>query len=50
MNNSAMIYSIQGQLLKLITTIENAEIDLSDFNPGVYLIKINDVAHRVVKL
>ena len=50
MNNSAMIYSIQGQVLKSIPTIENAEIDLSDFNPGVYLIKINDVAHRVVKL
>ncbi len=49
-NNSAMIYSIQGQLLKSIPTIENNEIDLSEFNPGVYLIKINDVAHRVVKL
>lgn len=50
MYNSAMIYSIQGKLLKSIPTIENAEIDLSDFNPGIYLIKINDVAHRVVKL
>lgn len=50
MNNSAMIYSIQGQLLKSIPTIENAEIDLSDLAPGIYLIKINDVAHRVVRL
>ncbi len=50
MNNKAMIYSIHGQLLKSIPTIENAEIDLSDFNSGVYLIKINDVTHRVVKL
>lgn len=49
-DNNVSIYSIQGQLLKSIPTIENNEIDISEFNPGVYLIKINDVAHRVVKL
>ncbi len=48
--NSAMIYSIQGQLLKSIPTIEKNEIDLSEFDSGVYLIKINGFAHRVVKM
>lgn len=49
-SNNARIFTIQGQLLKSIDKIDNNEIDLSEFNPGVYLIKINDVAHRVVKL
>lgn len=49
-NNSAVIYSIQGQLIRNTEIINNNEIDLSDLSPGIYIMKLNNETHRIIKL
>jgi subtilisin family serine protease len=43
------IYDIQGKLIESITIYNDAEIDLSKYDKGVYLIKINGINYRQLK-
>jgi hypothetical protein len=49
-NNTIHIFDVQGKLVitKIIT--EKGTIDLSELNKGVYVIKIGEIAQRIVKM
>ena len=49
-NNTIQIFDVQGKLVitKIIT--EKGTIDLSELNKGVYVIKIGELAQRIVKM
>ena len=49
-NNTIQIFDVQGKLVITKTITENGTIDLSELNKGVYVIKIGEVAQRVVKM
>ena len=49
-NNTIQIFDVQGKLVITKTITEKGAIDLSELNKGVYVIKIGEVAQRIVKL
>jgi surface protein len=49
-NNTIQIFDVQGKLVITKTINEKGTIDLSELNKGVYVIKIGDVAQRIVKM
>ena len=49
-NNTIQIFDVQGKLVITKTITEKGTIDLSELNKGVYVIKIGDVAQRIVKM
>jgi surface protein len=49
-NNLIQIFDVQGKLVITKTINEKGTIDLSELNKGVYVIKIGEVAQRIVKL
>ena len=49
-NNTIQIFDVQGKLVFTKTINEKGMIDLSELNKGVYVIKIGEVAQRVVKM
>ena len=49
-NNTIQIFDVQGKLVITKTITENGTIDLSELNKGVYVIKIGEVAQRIVKM
>jgi surface protein len=49
-NNTIQIFDVQGKLVITKTINEKGTIDLSELNKGVYVIKIGEVAQRIVKL
>ena len=49
-NNTIQIFDVQGKLVITKTITEKGAIDLSELNKGVYVIKIGEVAQRIVKM
>jgi hypothetical protein len=49
-NNTIQIFDVQGKLVITKTINEKGTIDLSELNKGVYVIKIGEVAQRIVKI
>ena len=49
-NNTIQIFDVQGKLVIIKTITEKGTIDLSELNKGVYVIKIGEVAQRIVKM
>ncbi len=49
-NNTIQIFDVQGKLVITKTINEKGTIDLSERNKGVYMIKIVEVAQRIVKM
>jgi hypothetical protein len=49
-NNTIHIFDVQGKLVITKTITEKGTIDLSELNKGVYVIKIGEVAQRIVKI
>lgn len=49
-NSSIQIFDVQGKLVTTKTITEKGAIDLSELNKGVYVIKIGEVAQRIVKM
>jgi hypothetical protein len=49
-NNTIHIFDVQGKLVIIKTITEKGLIDLSELNKGVYVIKIGEVAQRIVKM
>jgi hypothetical protein len=49
-NNLIQIFDVQGKLVITKTINEKGTIDLSELNKGVYVIKIGEVAQRIVKM
>jgi hypothetical protein len=49
-NNTIQIFDVQGKLVITKTINEKGAIDLSELNKGVYVIKIGEVAQRIVKM
>jgi hypothetical protein len=49
-NNLVQIFDVQGKLVITKTITEKETIDLSELNKGVYVIKIGEVAQRIVKM
>ena len=49
-NNTIQIFDVQGKLVITKTINEKGTIDISELNKGVYLIKIGEVAQRIVKM
>ncbi len=49
-NNSIKIFDVQGKLVITKTINEKSTIDLSELNKGIYVIKIGEVAQRIVKI
>ena len=49
-NNTIQILDVQGKLVITKTITEKGTIDLSELNNGVYVIKIGEVAQRIVKM
>jgi PKD repeat protein len=49
-NNNIQIFDMQGKLVITKTFTEKVMIDLSELNKGVYVIKIGEVAQRIVKM
>ena len=49
-NNIIQIFDVQGKLVITKTINEKGTIDLSELNKGVYVIKIGEVAQRIVKI
>ena len=49
-NNTIQIFDVQGKLVITKTIAEKGTIDLSELNKGVYVIKIGEVAQRIVKM
>ena len=48
--NIIQIFDVQGKLVITKTITEKGTIDLSELNKGVYVIKIGEVAQRIVKM
>ncbi len=49
-NNTIQIFDVQGKLVITKTINEKGTIDLSELNKGVYVIKIGEVAQRIVMM
>jgi PKD repeat protein len=49
-NNTIQIFDVQGKLVITKNITEKGTIDLSELNKGVYVIKIGEVAQRIVKI
>jgi hypothetical protein len=49
-NNTIQIFDVQGKLVITKTITEKGTIDLSELNKGVYVIKVGEVAQRIVKM
>jgi hypothetical protein len=49
-NNTIQIFDVQGKLVISKTINERGTIDLSELNKGIYVIKIGEVAQRIVKM
>ena len=49
-NNTIQIFDVQGKLVITKTIAEKGTIDLSELNKGVYVIKIGELAQRIVKM
>jgi surface protein len=49
-NHTIQIFDVQGKLVITKTINEKGTIDLSELNKGVYVIKIGEVAKRIVKM
>ena len=49
-NNTIQIFDVQGKLVITKTINEKGTIDLSELNKGIYVIKIGEVAQRIVKM
>ena len=49
-NNTIQIFDVQGKLVITKTINEKGTIDLSELNKGVYVIKIGELAQRIVKI
>ena len=49
-NNTIQIFDVQGKLVITKTINEKGKIDLSELNKGVYVIKIGELAQRIVKM
>jgi hypothetical protein len=49
-NSTIQIFDVQGKLVITKTINEKGAIDLSELNKGVYVIKIGEVAQRIVKM
>jgi PKD repeat protein len=49
-NNTIHIFDVQGKLVITKTITDKGTIDLSELNKGVYVIKIGEVAQRIVKM
>jgi hypothetical protein len=49
-NNAIQIFDVQGKLVITKTITEKGRVDLSELNKGVYVIKIGEVAQRIVKM
>ena len=49
-NNTIQIFDVQGKLVITKTITEKGAIDLSELNKGVYVIKIGELAQRIVKM
>jgi hypothetical protein len=49
-NNTIQIFDVQGKLVITKSITEKGTIDLSELNKGVYVIKIGEVAQRIVKM
>ena len=49
-NNPIQVFDVQGKLVITKTISEKGKIDLSELNKGVYVIKIGEVAQRIVKM
>jgi hypothetical protein len=49
-NTTIQIFEVQGKLVITKTINEKGTIDLSELNKGVYVIKIGEVAQRIVKM
>ena len=48
--NPIQVFDVQGKLVITKTISEKGKIDLSELNKGVYVIKIGEVAQRIVKM
>jgi hypothetical protein len=49
-NHTIQIFDVQGKLVITKTINEKGTIDLSELNKGVYVIKVGEVAQRIVKI
>ena len=49
-NKTIQIFDVQGKLVITKTIIEKGTIDLSELNKGVYVIKVGELAQRIVKM
>jgi hypothetical protein len=49
-NNTIQIFDVQGKLVITKNITEKGTVDLSELNKGVYVIKIGEVAQRIVKM
>jgi len=49
-NHTIQIFDVQGKLVITKTINEKGTIDLSELNKGVYVIKVGEVAQRIVKM
>jgi surface protein len=49
-NNTIQVFDVQGKLVITKTITEKGAIDLSELNKGVYVIKIGEIAQRIVKM
>jgi hypothetical protein len=49
-NNTIQIFDVQGKLVITKNITEKGIIDLSELNKGVYVIKVGEVAQRIVKM
>jgi hypothetical protein len=49
-NNTIQIFDVQGKLVITKTINEKGTIDLTELNKGVYVIKIEELAQRIVKM
>jgi hypothetical protein len=49
-SNTIQIFDVQGKLVITKTINEKGTIDLSELNKGIYVIKIGEVAQRIVKM
>jgi hypothetical protein len=49
-NNNIQIFDMQGKLVITKIFTEKVMIDLSELDNGVYVIKIGEVAQRIVKM
>jgi hypothetical protein len=49
-NNTIQIFDVQGKLVITKNITEKGTVDLSELNKGVYVIKIGEIAQRIVKM